>query len=251
MGKTRVYTLLWAFCGLSGMAQVPGQNNYIEGGSELNVIYRKEHSGAFYLHSRGMGFLYRKSNYVNVKQKNYFEIDVCNLKHPKEIKVEGTAFDRKRFVYGKLDNVLLLKAALGSQHVFYNKADLEAVEVRYSYSIGPGVAFLKPYYVQVNTLHSSSGTREAPFNEATFTKDSVMGRASLFTGFDEMKFRPVLTAKFNLSFEYAHYTNIIRAIETSVCVDYFPKSVQIMARNPAENVVVTLRLGFVFGRKFY
>jgi hypothetical protein len=233
-------------------AQTGPAKQSIEGGSDMNIVYHKDHTGQFYIHTRGFGFTYRKANQQTIKQRNYFEIDICNLKHPKEIKLSGDAFDRKRFVYGKLNNVLLLKGALGMQHVFYNKADVEAVEVRYAYSVGPGLAFIKPYYVQVNRVQNNSmGTQEVPFNEDTFTIDSVMGRASFFTGFSEMKVYPVITAKFNISFEYAHYTNIVRAIETGLCIDYFPKALAIMARNPSENFVVTLRLGFVFGRKFY
>jgi len=244
-----LFLLLGSLC---LQAQAPGGREAIEGGSESNVLYRKDHTGEFYLHTRGMGILYRMSKHVTVKQRNYFEIDFNNIKHPKEVQVVGDAFDRKRFVYGKLNNVMVLKAAVGSQNVFYNKADLEAVEVRYSYSIGPGIAFLKPYYVQVDRVqYNNVVTDEVPFNEDTFTIDSINGRASFFKGFDGIKVRPVITGKFNISFEYAHYTNIIRALELGLCVDYFPIALPIMARNPSENFVVSLRLGFVFGRKYY
>ena len=62
---------------------------------------------------------------------------------------------------------------------------------------------------------------------------------------------PGATAKFNLSFEYAPYTNLIRALETGVSVDYFPKAVSLMAKNPSENLLITIHLGFVFGRKWF
>lgn len=252
MFKTPLYLLFLLSFGLCMHSQTPVAREAIDGGSESNVLYRKDHTGQIYLHTRGMGVLYRMSKHVTVKQRNYFEIDFNNIKHPKEVQVVGDAFDRKRFVYGKLNNVMLLKAAVGSQNVFYNKADLEAVEVRYAYSIGPGIAFLKPYYVQVDRVQSNSVvTDEVPFNEDTFTIDSINGRASFFKGFDGIKVRPVITGKFNVSFEYAHYTNIIRALEVGVCVDYFPFAIPIMARNPSENFVVSLRLGFVFGRKYY
>jgi len=252
MLKKVLFSLFLVLGGFFLQAQVPGGREAIEGGSESNVLYRKDHTGSFYLHTRGMGVLYRMSKHVTAKQRNYFEIDFNNIKHPKEVQVVGDAFDRKRFVYGKINNVMLLKAALGSQNVFYHKADLEAVEVRYSYSIGPGIAFLKPYYVQVDRVqYNNVVTDEVPFNEETFTIDSINGRASFFKGFDGLKVRPVITGKFNISFEYAHYTNIIRALELGLCVDYFPIALPIMARNPSENFVISLRLGFVFGRKYY
>lgn len=237
---------------LSLSAQMSQETPAIAGAENKKVIYHKDHTGEIYLHTRGLGALYRYSKHVTVQQRNFFEVDFNNIRHPKEVKVVGDAFERKRFVYGKLNNVMLLKAAVGSQHVFYHKADLEAIEVRYAYSLGPGITFLKPYYVQVNRVeYNTVVTDDVPFNEETFTIDSIIGRSPFFAGFDQLKVLPVLTGKFNISFEYAHYSNIVRAIELGLCVDYFPKAVPIMARNPDENLVVTVRLGFVFGRKFY
>lgn len=252
MFKSTFFLLFLLFASFCVHAQMPVSREVIEGGSSSNVIYRKDHSGEIYIHTRGLGVLYRMGKHVTAKQRNYLEIDFTNISHPKEVQVVGNAFDRKRFVYGKLYNVMLLKAAVGSQNVFYHKADLEAVEVRYSYSIGPSIAFLKPYYVQVDRIqYNNVVTDEVPFNEDTFTIDSIKGRASFFTGFNKLKVLPVITGKFNISFEYAHYTNIIRALELGLCLDYFPIALSSMARNPSENFVVTVRLGFVFGRKYY
>lgn len=250
-GRLLQLLILFPLC-LSLSGQTTTNLAVIEGGETKNVIYHKDHTGEIYLHTRGMGALYRFSRHVTVQQRNYIEVDFNNIRHPKEVKVVGDAFERKRFVYGKLNYVLLLKAAIGSQHVFYHKADLEAVEVRYSYSIGPGLSFLKPYYVQVNRLQNNGViTDDVPFNEETFTIDSIIGRSAFFTGFNKLSLLPVITGKFNISFEYAHYSNIIRALELGLCLDYFPKAVPIMARNPDENIIVTIRLGLVFGRKFY
>lgn len=253
MFRVLVYSLFMVFFNLPLFAQVSVPHGDIEGGTNLNVVYKKDYTGKIYIHTRGMGFSFRKSKHVTVQHRNFFEIDLSNLKHPKEMKTVGNAIDRKRFVYGKLNNVLLLRPAIGGQRVFYSKADIEAVEVRYSYSLGPTIAFLKPYYVQVYRVSSTNQpvTGDVVFNEETFTIDSIVGRSSFFTGFNEIKIYPGLTAKFNLSFEYAHYTNIVRAIETGISVDYFPKAIQIMGRNPSENVVFTLHVGFVFGRKYY
>jgi len=232
-----------------------GQNNVISGGDNgttLNILYRNEASGKIYANTRGFGLLFRRGKHVTAKTRSYFEIDVQNLKHPKEVKVTGDAQDRKRFVYGKINNVLLLRGAVGLQNVLFSKADNKAVEVRYSYSLGPTLAFLKPYYVQkTNNFRNELNQKTVKFNEDTFTQDSVIGRGAFTDGLSELKVYPGINAKFNLSFEYAPYTNLIRAIETGVSLDYFPKGLQIMARNPSENIIITFHVGFVFGRKWF
>jgi hypothetical protein len=225
-----------------------------ENGTTLNVLYRRDVSGKIYADTRGFGILYRQGRHVTAKTRSYFEIDVQTLKHPKEIKSQGEAEDRRRFVYGKINHIFLVRGALGLQNVLFNKADNKAVEIRYSYSLGPVFAFAKPYYLQVYTTGAKE-TKLVKFDSENFSPDStntkIIGRGEYAKGLSEMKVYPGLTGKFNLSFEYAPYTNLIRAIETGVSVDYFPKALPIMARNPAENIIITLHVGFVFGRKWF
>ncbi|MBK9284507.1 MAG: hypothetical protein IPM51_09330 [Sphingobacteriaceae bacterium] len=220
-------------------------------GSTLNVLYRNDGLGKVYASSRGYGFLYRRGKHITGKTRSYYEIDFQGLKHPKEVKVVGTAENRKRYVYGKLNSVYLFRGGIGIQNVIFSKADYKAVEVRFSYSAGPVFAFAKPYYYQLPNYNPQTQPTEVRFNTDSFTQDSVVGKGRFSSGFAEAVFYPGVNGKLNLSFEYASYTNLIRAIETGISVDYFPKAVPIMARNPKENLIVTLHVGFVFGKKWF
>ena len=235
-------------------SQNQGISTGYENGTTLNVLYRRDMSGKLYVDTRGYGVLFRQSKHVTAKTRSYYEIDIQTLRSPKEIKSTGEAQDRKRYVYGKINTVFLLRGGLGLQNVLFEKADIKAVEVRYSYSIGPVFAFAKPYYVQVYKTPGARETDYVKFDSGNFSPDSsgrIIGRGGYARGLSEMKIYPGLCAKFNLSFEYAPYTNLIRAIETGISLDYFPKALPIMAQNPAENIIVTLHVGFVFGRKWY
>lgn len=249
----RFYLILFtalSSCFLHGQDQKNIFSN--EQGSDLNVLYRNDASGSIYANTRGFGVLYRRGKHITAKTRSYYEINIQNLKHPKEVKVAGNAENRKRFIYGKLNSVYLLRGAVGMQQVIFSKADKKAVEVRIAYSVGPTIAFAKPYYVQV--YRTSNGRRdpvEVRFNEDNFTQDSVIGKGAFSKGLAETAIYPGVTGKFNLSFDYASYTDYIRAIETGITVDYFPKALPIMARNPAENIIITLHVGFVFGRKWF
>jgi hypothetical protein len=237
-------------------AQEPNLNGGMENGTTFNVIYKHDASGKIYANTRGLGFSFRRSKHVTAQTRSFYEIDGQNLRHPKEVKLTGDASDKKRFVYGKISNVLLLRGGIGLQNVLYGKADNKAVEVRYSYSFGPVFAFAKPYYVNVYKNRGAGGSTQSTFikfDTENFYKDSgvVVGRAPFSKGLDEIKIYPGLSGKLNLSFEYAPYTNLIRAVETGICLDYFPKALPLMARNPSENLVLTIYVGFVFGSKWY
>ncbi|MDO8999301.1 MAG: hypothetical protein Q7W45_06015 [Bacteroidota bacterium] len=243
------------FCGFIAGQDKPANALNMDEGTTLNVLYRNDGSGKIYANTRGLGVLYRRGRHITAKTRSYYEIDFQSLKHPKEVKISGSATDKKRFVYGKINQVLLIRGAVGMQKVLYTKADNKAIEVRYSYSVGPTLAFGKPYYVQVYRNQNLGGPSVSPdvvkFDSESFTQDSVVGRGAFTDGLAETKIYPGATAKLNLSFEYAPYTNLIRAIETGISLDYFPKALPIMARNPAENFVVTFHIGFVFGSKWY
>lgn len=220
-------------------------------GSTLNVLYRNDAVGRIYASTRGIGFLYRRGKHITGKTRSFYEIDFQGLKHPKEVKVVGSSENRKRYVYGKLNSVYLLRGDIGMQNVIFSKADYKAVEVRFSYAFGPVIALAKPYYYQLPNYNPDQQPEEVRFNSESFTQDSVVGKGRFVSGLAETGFYPGINGKFNLSFEYATYTNLIRAIETGLSVDYFPKAVPIMARNPAEYFIVTLHVGFVFGKKWY
>lgn len=245
-----IFSMILASNLLTAQENIPGGS---ENGSTLNVLYRRDISGKVYATTRGFGILYRQGRHVTAKTRSFYEIDLQTLKHIKEIKSLGDAEDRRRFVYGKINSVFLLRGALGLQNVIFAKADVKAVEVRYSYSVGPLFAFAKPYYVQVYRTTGARETGLVKFDSENFRPDSsqIIGRGPYSQGLSEMKVYPGITAKFNLSFEYAPYTNLIRAIETGLSLDYYPKALPIMARNPAENIVITFHVGFVFGRKWY
>jgi hypothetical protein len=169
----------------------------------------------------------------------------------KEVSSEGIAETKNNFVFGKLNSVLLLRGALGIQNVIFSKASINAVEVRYSFSFGPTLAFAKPYYVKLEPLEPLDQPEFVKFDSEKYKTESISGRGGFFYGMDEIDLYPSLTAKFTLSFEYAPYTNLIRAIETGISIDYFPKALPIMAQNPAENLIVTFHVGLVFGKKWF
>jgi hypothetical protein len=221
--------------------------NY-ENGSNLNVIYRHDVSAQMYLTGRGLGFTFHQGRHLTSTSRSYYEVDIKGLHHPKQVKLTGEAPTRNRFVYGKLNSVMVIGGCLGMQKVLHAKADNKAIEVRFAYSLGPEVAIAKPYYIQVEKK-----VDPIKFDNESFTPsvDRVLGRGPFNKGMTELKYYPGINGKFNISFEYAPYTNLIRALETGISIDLFPKALPIMARNPAENVIITLRIGFVFGTKWY
>lgn len=238
------------FLSLSAFSQSSSQA--LEMGQDINVLYRHEATFKIFAHTRGFGAGYRRAKHLTAKTKSLLEFEGLTLKHPKEFKVKSTEENAKRFVYGKINSVGLLRVGTGLQNVIYKRADRKSVEIRCSYVIGAVLGIAKPYYVLV---YRGTGTKRqaqpVQYDEENFTQDSVVGKGSFINGLDEIKLYPGIHGKLNFSFEYAPYSNWVRAIETGISCDYYPKALPIMARNPGENVVVTFYVGFVFGKKWF
>ena len=237
---------------LSGELMAQSAPQVLAAGKDLNVLYRHEATFKIFAHSRGFGLAYRRGKHITAKTKSLLEIEGLNLKHPKEIKVKGSEDGAKRFIFGKLNCIGILRLGTGIQNVLYKRADRKSVEIRCSYIVGASLAISKPYYVLVyRGTGSDRKTQSVKYNSDKLTQDSIVGHGPWFDGLNELQLYPGVHAKFNLSFEYAPYSNWIRAIETGATFDYYPRAIQIMARNPSENFIFTLYVGFVIGKKWF
>ena len=251
MIKGFIYSFLFLFLGNLCFSQSTSQA--IANGQDPNVLYRNEMSFGVFAHSRGFGLNFMRAKHVTGTRKRLLEIEALNMKHPKEIKVSNNADNSKRFNYGKLNSILLFRAGVGYQTTIFKRADRKSVEIRSAYFLGANVTFAKPNYVLVYR-ESASGNKfqeSVKYDPEVHTIDSISGKGPMLDGLGELKVYPGFYAKANLSFEYAPFSNKVKAIETGVIFDYYPKALPIMAHNPAENFIVTLYVGFVFGKKWF
>ncbi len=251
MAKRFSYSFLLLF--LSSLCFSQSTTQAIANGQDPNVLYRNEASFGIFAHSRGFGVNYMRSKHVTGTRKRLLEIEALNMKHPKEIKVSNSIDNSKKFIYGKLNNILLFRGGVGYQTTLFKRSDRKSVEIRTSYYLGGNLTFAKPNYVLVYRKNSNevSFQESVRYDPEVHTIDSISGRGPLVDGLSEMKIYPGAYAKINLSFEYAPYSNKVKAIETGIILDYYPKALPIMAKNPAENFIVTLYVGFVFGKKWF
>ncbi|MFL5753678.1 MAG: hypothetical protein ACJ76F_09740 [Bacteroidia bacterium] len=223
----------------------------IEQGQDVNVLYRNEAVGLLTAHSRGFGASYRRLKHVTGTRKRFFEMDVLNMRHPKEYKVhyDGKG-STKGFYYGKLNSIFLIRGGIGFQNTLYERAERKSVEIRYSYSMGPNLTFAKPVnlYVFVENLKDPVIQQYDPDKHKL---EDIAGRAPFVYGFDHTKVYPGAYAKLAFSFEYADYSNEVKAIETGVIADVYPVGVPTMAKYKREQFFLTLYISFVFGKKWF
>lgn len=222
---------------------------------DVKVLYRNEMSGGFIIHTGGFGVNFRRGKHVTGFSKRILELEMVNMRHPKEVKIVNDIFDNsKGFFYGKLHSMLILRPGIGLQKVIYTKPEKNGVEIRTVTSFGLSLGLAKPVYLEI--LHQTQQPFEYELSTEKYDPekhdiDDIYGRAPYFKGFEEMKIFPGGYARFGLNFEYGAYDDDVKALETGIIVDVYPKVVPLMAHSKNQQVFVSLYLNFLYGRKWF
>lgn len=232
----------------SGFAQ------QVEAG-QAKLQYKYQSSIAPLLHSRGFGVEYRRGWHVTGTRQFIAEGGLWAMRHPKETKVQNQYFNNSRgYVYGKLNNVGVLRPGVGFQNTLFSKENKGAVEIRFSYLAGASFALAKPVYLVILTPTFVPFEYERTVERYDPDKhfiDNIYGKAPFSRGVNETKIYPGGFGKLALSVEHSGEDDVIRSIETGMVLDLYPKAVPIMATEKNSPFFLTLYLSLHYGRKWF
>ncbi len=219
---------------------------------ENSVEFKRQIVGGPILHTHGFGAGIGWGKRKDGFHTRMYQVEIVTLKHEKEYRSFNPYYDdSKGYVFGKLNQAILIRPTIGVKRVLYDKLRPSGVEVGYSYSIGPSFAIMKPVYLEI-------GYPEFPYDYVATERydpevhsiDRIFGRASNLKGIDQLKLIPGIHAKFGMVFEYHGLRDGIKGIEVGAQVDAFPKKLPIMAYNANHGVFFNFYLQLLFGKKY-
>ena len=176
----------------------------------------------------------------------YFNFEFGELRHQKRFR---QSFDfqqqasriSKAFVYGKQNNLYVLRGGFGEKRYLSEKAKRRGVAVGISYEGGLSLGILKPYYLElIRTTEPGSAQdftiRSEKFSEQnanTFLEISRIYGSSGFTeGLGEISAIPGAHGRFAIHFDWGAFDEFVKAVEAGVMVDVFLKEMPIMVESP-------------------
>lgn len=219
-----------------------------------NVLFRREMSGSFLLHTNGWGLEYRIGKNRSVFNKLMFEANLLEYKHSKEIKSINPFYTNTRsYIYGKLNAVYMIRAGIGEQRQLNRKPYSGGVELRLHYFGGLSVAMTKPVYLNVldfDTTETRMVIVIEKYNPDEHFPDNIYGRASFLKGFNELKPYPGAYAKLGLGIEFGVINQNTLVLEVGAVVDYFAKPVPIMATQKSDQLFLTLYVSIGMGKRY-
>lgn len=219
---------------------------------EQNVAFwRNEQTyGISYL-SNGWGLDYRYGKRIDGYRKQLFEVGLNSIKHRKETKrTNPIPYSVSRYVFGKTNYCFDIKAGFGFQKEIFSKQDLNSISIKYYYSAGASLAFLKPIYYEIfYATYTDTSKKYEKFDPYKHRTDNILGRAPFFWGLGEIKVIPGAYLKAGTQVEYSKNDMKIKALEFGVIVNGYTNKLEIMSAvdyNP--QFFVTFFLSYRFGK---
>lgn len=220
---------------------------------EEKIFYRNEKTYALTLTSNGFGINYRYARRADAFKKTLYELGLNVVKHEKEIKISMSSSQQLggSFVYGKLNSLTTLHGGIGMQKELFRKEDKGGISIRYFYTFGPSIGFLKPVYYDVIVYEEDEqGVSVQVQKRMKFESHIIMieRKAPFYVGFEELSVVPGAYGKFGFTFEFSKSDAAFNAIETGIVIDAFIKKVPIMANDQNHWIYPAFFLSYRFGK---
>lgn len=217
------------------------------------TVYKNEFTAGVMFHSRGYGLNVRRMYYRTGYRKAGFEIDMVNIRHPKEVKYPNRNFlnTTQNFVYGKLNSLFSIRTGFTSERILIDKTDQGTISINWLVSGGASFGLLKPVYLQI--LSDDGGTPRLlteRYDPAVHDYQEIYGQAPFFTGISETKLVPGAYLKSGLSFDYNFLDDKVATLEVGGLVDYFFGEVPIMHDTKNYQIWWQIYLTFNIGTKW-
>lgn len=203
------------------------------------IIYKREWSVDFRLHENGAAIAYNTGKIKSYNRTNYYHIELGFTKDPREksqtkISSQGRSGS---FIYGKVNNLINLRAGAGVKKYLSEKQKRKGIAVGYTYEIGPSIALLKPYYLELIYTTEQGGqldffTQSEKYSEENADRflnlNSIDTKSSFWEGIDEISVRAGIQGKLGAHLSWGAFDKAVKAFETGVMFDLFATDIPIM-----------------------
>jgi hypothetical protein len=216
------------------------------------LIYSKQNIFGFQFRTNGYGVFYELGKMKSNRKTNIYRIDITEIKHPKEEKLQaaGVIFGNP-FIYGKINSFYQVTLGFGQQYILGQKGNKNGVAVSAIYNGGLAIGLLKPYYLDVlDPLTGQNRTiKYAGADTTLFLGQTITGNGGFGKGWNELKIKPGAFAKAALRFDYGRFNEVVSGIEVGISADFYGSKIPIMVDQKERNLFFQGYISVLFGRR--
>ena len=230
-------------------------NALIKQEEEGVIAYRKHSVFGIKLTSDGYGGFYEFGKAQSIRKALLFQLDFAERKQPKEEKQSHPVVPASPFIFGKINYFYPLKLGVQQQYLLGNKTNKNGVSLTANFGGGISLAFLRPYYLEVND--TAGGRKQIKYDSADSTTfvsgsklyDLAVSSAGFGKGWGDMKLTPGLYVKGALRFDYGRYNETVSALEVGGNIEYYTKGIPQLIFIKQKKLFFNVYVAILFGRR--
>jgi hypothetical protein len=234
------------------------------------ITYDTELAGNIKLMTNGWSIGGHYGILKNYYTTNIFSFELGELKHASETKQRtnfGSPIGRsaRSFIYAKQNNLYALRGGVGQKRYFSEKARRKGVAIGMSYTIGPSLGFIKPYYLEIS--RNEPGSQNANIYDIKYTEENaytflglanpnspstqevIYGASSFGMGLDEVSLAVGGHAKIALHLDWGAYDETVKALEVGIMADFYFKNIELMVTDNNRPFFVNFYASFELGKR--
>ncbi len=220
---------------------------------EGDPAFKKQSVFGIKLSTDGYGISYEKGKYKTPRKTFLYQFELNEKKHNKEVKTatgpQNLFGQSNSVVWGKINNFYQFKIGVGQQHLIGGKANKSGVAVSLLYAGGLSLGMAKPYLINVVENPSSPNSPVVRKKFTDTTGGYVIGASGFTYGWNELKIKPGLHAKFAMRFDYGRFNETVSAIEAGLNAEYYFSEVEQLLYNKPKNFFFNAYVTILFGRR--
>ena len=231
-------------------------NEMIKQEEEGVIAYHKQSAFGLKLVSDGYGAFFEMGRAKSVKKALLFQLDISERKHRKEEKQTNYAIPTSPFIFGKINYVYPVKLGVQQQILLGNKTNRNGVSVTGNIGGGLNLAFLRPYYLEVNdpvhgnrTYIKYESADSALFVDPGELSALQVSGSGLSKGWGDMTVTPGAYAKMALRFDYGKFNEMVNALEVGISGDFYTKKIPQMVYSEPQQFFFTAYVAILFGKR--
>jgi hypothetical protein len=198
------------------------------------------------LNTNGFTVAYRFGKRIDGFRSRLLDIDVAWVKSPKEKRIAGL---ESKYVYGKLNQLVVGRVGYGRHKEIYGKYADGGIAINYYYTIGLSLGWLKPVYYEIRKSVNSGNGEIIELEKFSDFMFNVNGAAPFYEGVSESQLAAGAFAKFAFSFDINKRYRSVNALELGAILDVYHRNLPIMATDVNRPFLLTLFIAYRFGQK--
>lgn len=192
------------------------------------------------------GFVFKKARKLGENQLETFGLEVMNVKHPQERRVNSQATGNL-FIYAKSNYLYSLRFQYGRDFILFRKAPQQGVEVKAILAAGPSLGIIAPYYVETSPENGTTPVHQQYNSNIDF--NSIYGTGRLFEGIGESNLKIGANIKAALNFELGVAKQQVTGFEAGFLLDAYAGGVELMPLAKQYSLYPTLFITLFYGSR--